>query len=158
MADIDARLDRLEQGLTSMNEQLGEVNARLGRHDERFNQIDGRFTKVVERFDSVESAVQKLRVLDEDNSTQIRLIAEVQAHHGTVLDQIVKDIEPLKRQAATVELIAKEIEPLKRQAATVERIARDIEPLKDFVTRVVDEHERRITALEQSRANGSPRS
>ena len=145
MTNIDERLDQLDQGLISVNEQLAEVNSRLDKHDERFNQIDERFNQVDDRFattdkkiDSLASDVGKLRVLEEANSQNIRLIAEVQAHHGTVLEQIVKDIEPLKHQAAVME-----------------RLAQDVAPLKDFVTRAVDEHERRITALERRRANGS---
>ena len=39
---------------------------------------------------------QKLRLLKEENRRQLALIAEVQTHHGKVLQQISEDIEPLK--------------------------------------------------------------
>jgi len=35
-------------------------------------------------------------VLKEENARRLRLIAEVQVHHGNVLQQIVRDVEPLK--------------------------------------------------------------
>jgi hypothetical protein len=77
-----------------------------------------RLERVEERLDSVESKLQKLWLLHEETSRQVKLIAEVQVHHGKVLDQLVRDIEPLKG-------------------------------LPDLLHRVVNNHENRITALEQ---------
>jgi outer membrane murein-binding lipoprotein Lpp len=48
------------------------------------------------RVGALEEDVRKLRVLGEENTQQIKLIAEVQSHHGTVLEQLLKDVEPLK--------------------------------------------------------------
>ena len=56
-------------------------------------------------------------MLGEENTQQIKLIADVQSHHGTVLNQLVKDVEPLK-------------------------------PLPDLLRAVIQDHERRIAALE----------
>jgi hypothetical protein len=46
--------------------------------------------------DTLDEDVQRLRVLGEENTRQIKLIAEVQVHHGNMLQEIVKIVEPLK--------------------------------------------------------------
>ena len=97
---------------------MGDTNERLHRVEERLGKVENRLGKVENRLGSVESQLQKLWVLHEETSRQAKLIAEVQVHHGAVLDQLVRDIEPLKN-------------------------------LPDLLHRVVNDHERRITALEQ---------
>jgi archaellum component FlaC len=140
MPDVGERLDNIEQRLTGVaqhfvkvDEHFGEIKERLDtidkrldnvderfdKIDERFDKVDDRFVKVDDRLDTLTSDVQKLRVLGEENTTQIKLIAEVQAHQGHVLQQIVQDIEPLKILPA-------------------------------LFTKVVQDHERRITALERT--------
>jgi chromosome segregation ATPase len=118
MPESGERLANIEQTLTGMSRQFGEVKQRLDKVDERFTKVDERFAKIDERLDTLTSDVQKVRVLGEENSTQIKLIAEVQSHHGRMLEQLVKDMEPLK-------------------------------VLPDLFKHVVQDHERRITALEQ---------
>jgi hypothetical protein len=58
------------------------VKQRLDKHDERFESLD--------------SEVQKLRILEEANSDRISVIADVQSQHGEKLDEIVKTLVPLK--------------------------------------------------------------
>ena len=61
----------------------------------------------------------------EENTRQITLIAEVQGHHGTILEQHSRQLD---------------------------RIVKDIEPLKvlpELLRTVIQDHERRITALER---------
>src|SRR5215510_941364 len=103
MVGVNERLDRIEQALSTANQQLGEVKERLDNHDgqfnqidARFNQIDARFNQMDGRFDSLESDVQKLRMLEESNSDRIKMIAEVQSRPGEKLDELAKSIEPLK--------------------------------------------------------------
>jgi len=91
----------------------------LGEH------MDERFGKVDERFGTLETEVQKLRVLEEANATQIKQIAEVQGHHGQKLQQLIEAVEPLKG-------------------------------LPDFVARIADDHEHRITALEKASHQSTP--
>jgi hypothetical protein len=58
--------------------------------------LTGRVDVLTERVDTLGGEVQKLRLLEEDNAQQIKLIAEVQVHHGNMLQQLVRDVEPLK--------------------------------------------------------------
>jgi hypothetical protein len=78
-----------------------------------------------DRLDALTQEVQKLRVLGEENTTQLRLIAEVQSHHGDVLSQ---------------------------HGAALHRLEVAIEPLKvvpEVLQKVLGDHEGRITALEK---------
>jgi hypothetical protein len=65
-------------------------------------------------------------VLGEQNTTDIKRIAEVQAHHGDVLAQ----------HGAALQRLEEAIEPLKVLPAALQKILPD--------------HERRITALEEA--------
>lgn len=101
----------------------------------------GEARSVEERLDGVErqltelrAEVQKGRVLQEAQGDQIRLIAEVQAHHGEKLEQIDKRFAEMDTRFGE---IRKALQPL---AA-----------LDEFVRAVAGDHERRITALEQGR-------
>jgi DNA repair exonuclease SbcCD ATPase subunit len=86
MPDVDARLDKVEEGLKDLGERVDKGFARI---DERFVEADG-------RFESLEKEVQKLKVLGEQNATDIKRIAEVQGHHGKKLEQLVEAVAPLK--------------------------------------------------------------
>jgi chromosome segregation ATPase len=110
MPDIDARLDQLEERLTTLGDRVDErfvqVDHRFNQVDQRFEQVDQRFEQVDQRFGSLESEVQKLRILAERNADQITQIAEVQAHHGDKLQQLVDAVEPLRGLRDFVERVA----------------------------------------------------
>jgi chromosome segregation ATPase len=110
MPDIDARLDQLEERLTTLGDRVDErfvqVDHRFNQVDQRFEQVDQRFEQVDRRFGSLESEVQKLRILAERNADQITQIAEVQAHHGDKLQQLVDAVEPLRGLRDFVERVA----------------------------------------------------
>jgi hypothetical protein len=78
---------------------------------------------------SLEKDVAKLRILAEENASAVRLIAE---GHGAMLDSHSRQLDSLGRRLDEV-FIA--LEPLQQ--------------IKDFIERVADEHELRITALEK---------
>lgn len=118
MPEVAARLDTLEQTLTKLGERM----------DERFQQVDERFAQVDQRFESLTAEVQKLRVLGEENGTQIKQIAEVQSHHADVLAQ----------HSAALQRLEEAIEPLKVLPAAIQKMLPD--------------YDRRITALEQARS------
>lgn len=132
MTDTDARFDRLEAGLHKVEGRLEKVEGRLDgvegrleRVESRLDGVEGRLDRVDGKLGQLEGEVQKLRVLGEENTQQIKLIAEVQSHHGTVLgehsrllEQLVSDVQPLKA-------------------------------LPDFLRTVIQDHERRIAALEK---------
>jgi chromosome segregation ATPase len=125
MPDVNERLDKVEQRLTKLDERM----------DERFAQVDQRFAQVDQRFDTLEAEFQKLRMLEEQNATQIKQIAEVQAHHGGVLDE----------HGAALKRIEEALEPLKVLPAAIHTCFRDL-----------GDHERRIAALEQASQGGTP--
>jgi chromosome segregation ATPase len=146
MPDVDERLVRVEQRLDSLAERIDEqftqvdqrfaqvdqrfaqVDQRFAQVDQRFAQVDQRFAQVDQRFESLEAEVRGLRILGEQNATDIKRIAEVQAHHGEV-------------RGAALQRIEKALEPL-----TV---------LPAVIKNVLPDHERRITALEQARPPGT---
>jgi len=133
MPDVDERLDHVEQKLKDLGERIderfgqvderfGQIDERFGQIDERFGQVDQRFAQVDQRFDrgedridSLAADVQKLRVLGERSEERIKLVAEVQAHHGSVLDEIKEGMEPLKGLRPLFEQVARDHE--KRIAA-----------------------------------------
>ena len=86
MPDVGERLEKVEQGLTELSQRM----------DERFAQVDNRFNQ--------------LQMLGEDNTSNIKLVAEVQAHHGGVLDQIKEAVEPLKTLQPLFEQVARDHE------------------------------------------------
>jgi hypothetical protein len=105
MPDVNERLDGVEQTLTTLTEHVKE-----------------QFTNVEEQF-------TKLRLLGEEDTAQIKVIAEVQAHHGTV------------------------------HGAALQRIEAAIEPLKvlpEAFRTVFMDHARRITALEEANRQRTP--
>jgi archaellum component FlaC len=125
MLNAGERLDKVEQRLGTVETRLGRVETRLDAVETRLDAVETRpgavetrLGAVDERLGTLDKDVQKLRVLGEENARQIRLVAEVQVQHGDLLQQIVKDIEPLKA-------------------------------IPDLLKHVVDDHERRITALER---------
>jgi chromosome segregation ATPase len=136
MPDVDERLDAVEQRLKDigerMDERFAQVDQRFAQVDQRFAQVDQRFAQVDQRFGSLEDEVQKLRILGEQNTTDIKRIAEVQAHHGEVLAQ----------HGAALQRLEEAIKPLSVLPAALQKILPD--------------HERRIAALEQA-SSQSPR-
>lgn len=100
MPDVGERLDKVEHRLDKVEHRLENVEQGLTnlsqRMDERFAKVDQRFTQ--------------LQVLAEENASQITLIAEVQAHHGTVLDQIKEAMQPLEGLRPLFEQVARDHE------------------------------------------------
>jgi hypothetical protein len=102
MPDVETRLDGVERGLSAVKTEVGELRGE----------------------------VQKLKVLEEENCSQIKLIAEVQATHGEKLDVLAAEMRVLK----------KAVEPIADMHAFIKSVAHD--------------HELRIRALER-RSDGS---
>jgi len=139
MTDTGERLDKVEGRLAKVEDSVvglrADVDGLRTDVDGLRTDVDGLRTDVnglrtdvkglTSRVTTLEEETRKLRILGEEDTSQIKLIAEVQSHHGTVLEQhsqllnqIVKDIEPLK-------------------------------VLPDLVRPLVQDHERRIAALEK---------
>jgi len=103
MAEVVERLDSVERRLTSVEKGLSDLGAEVGGLREEVGGLRGE--------------VQKLRMLGEQNASNIKQIAEVQVHHGNALeshgrkfDEITKALEPLARIDAFVQLVAGEHE------------------------------------------------
>jgi uncharacterized protein YoxC len=146
MTDTGERLDKVEGRLGSVEGAVAglrsdvdglrtdvdglrtDVNGLRTDVDGLRTDVDGLRTDVKGlsgRVATLETETRKLQILGEENNSQIKVIAEVQSHHGTILEdhsrllnQLVQDIEPLK-------------------------------VLPDFLRAVIHDHERRITALEK---------
>jgi len=91
------------------------------------------------KLQSLERTVEKLRVLEEANAHTIRLIAE---GHGTTLDS---HSAKLDSHSAKLDSHSQKLDQIIAALAPLGQI-------RDFVERVSDEHERRITALERHTA------
>jgi DNA repair exonuclease SbcCD ATPase subunit len=124
---IEEQFAQVDQRFAQVDQRFAQVDQRFAQVDQRFEQVDQRFEQVDQRFGSLEAEVRKLRVLGEQNATDIKRIAEVQTHHGEVLAE----------HGAALQRIEKALEPL-----TV---------LPAVIHKVLPDHERRITALEQAR-------
>jgi DNA repair exonuclease SbcCD ATPase subunit len=113
MADVEERLDRIEQELKGVGQALGELKGtqqHQGQTLERQGQTLTRHGELLER--QGQTLERHERILERQGQTL--------EQHGRLLAQIVEDIQPLKA-------------------------------LPDFVKRVADDHELRITELEKAR-------
>ena len=100
MPDVGERLEKVEQGLTELSRHM----------DKRFTEVDQRFDRVEGRIDSLAEDVQKLRVLGERSEERIKLVAEVQGHHGETLQRLDDAVEPLKALQPVFEKVVKDHE------------------------------------------------
>ena len=94
-------------------------------HDETMAAFARRLDAMGDAMRELKDDVRGLRVLDEHHDSQIRTIAEVQAHHGRQLEEHGQLLREIKEKLAPLDVI------------------------HDFVRRVADDHERRITTLEK---------
>jgi chromosome segregation ATPase len=124
-AQVDQRFAQVDQRFAQVDQRFAQVDQRFAQVDQRFAQVDQRFEQIDGRLGSLETEVQKLRLLGEQNTTDIKQIAEVQAHHGDI--------------GAALKRIEEALEPLKALPAAIHTCFRDL-----------SDHERRITALEDA--------
>ena len=95
---------------------------------------------------SLERTVEKLRVLEEANAHTIRLIAE---GHGTTLDS---HSAKLDSHSAKLDSHSAKLDSHSQKLDQIIAALAPLGQIRDFVERVSDEHERRITALERHTA------
>ena len=113
MSEVEQRLGRVEEGLGKVETRLGavedgleEVRDQVHALDGKVNALDGKVTALDGKVTALDENVQKLRLLEENNATEIKKVAEVQSHHGKKLDKITKALEPLARIDAFVNAVA----------------------------------------------------
>jgi hypothetical protein len=88
-----------------------------------------RLGAVEKELTSLGTEVTKLRVLEEENARTIKLIEE---GHGAKLDSLNGRLDSHGRK---LDMLITALAPLQQ--------------IRDFIERVADDHERRITALEE---------
>lgn len=103
---------------------MAENDDRMTRFEERLNAVGADVGVLKGDVQVLKDAVQRLRVLSEEHATKIDTIAEAQAHQGRQLEEHGKLLGEIKQELA----------PLR--------------DLRDFVRRVADDHEQRLSALE----------
>jgi archaellum component FlaC len=132
MTEHDDRMEAFERHLDAMGEDVRALkdDVHVLKDDVRGLKDDVRGLKddvrgLKDDVRGLKDGVGGLRVLYEHHDSQIRTIAEVQAHHGRQLEDHGKLLREIKEELA----------PL-----------RDIQ---DFVRRIAGDHETRITVLEK---------
>ncbi|MBI2187629.1 MAG: hypothetical protein HYU37_11025 [Acidobacteria bacterium] len=118
MTDNDDRMTRVEGRLDALGADMGVLkdDVRVLKDDVRVLKDDVRVLK---------DDVHRLRALYEQHDTQIRMIAEVQAHHGRQLEEHGRLLRDIKQELAP------------------------LGDIRDFVRRIGDDHERRLSGLEK---------
>ncbi len=109
MSDNHERFDRIEQRLDSVESSVGEVRREVAGLRGDVGELRGEVSTLSglpdevaklrglpDEFAKLRNEVNALRVLGEARDGKIQLIAEVQSHHGKGLEQIKKDLEPLR--------------------------------------------------------------
>jgi archaellum component FlaC len=125
MTDRDDRMEAVEQRLDAMNGDLQVLkdDVRVLKEDVGGLKEDVQILR--QDVGTLKNDVNGLRVLYEHHDEQIQKIAEVQAHHGRQLDEHGQLLQEIKVQ----------LEPLA--------------DIRDFIRRIADNHEHRLSALEK---------
>jgi hypothetical protein len=89
---------------------MPETAERLGKVEERLEVVEKRLGSVEQGVGELRREVQGLRVVGEEQVRQTKLVAEVQGHHGKVLDELRQDIRPLKSLRDLMRQIAQDHE------------------------------------------------
>ena len=98
---------------------------------------------VEKRLDKMGEDLHALRVSYEHHDEQIQRIAEVQGAHGTRLEEHGELLGEIKG----------ELNVVKGELGAIKGALKPLPQIHDFVKRIANEHEARITALEK-RAGG----
>ena len=98
---------------------------------------------------SLERTVAKLRILEEANAHTIKLIAE---GHGAKLDSHSAKLDShsakLDSHSAKLDSHSAKLDSHSRKLDKIIQALAPLEQIRDFIERVSDEHEKRITAIE----------
>jgi chromosome segregation ATPase len=127
LVELTGRVDHLRGEVGDLRGEVGDLRGEVGDLRGGVGNLRGEVGDLSGEVGSLRSEVQKGRVLEEANAAQIKLIAEVQTHHG----------ELLTRRGDTLQRLEAAVEPLK--------------VLPDLIKQVVQDHETRIAALERAR-------
>ncbi|MDE3154863.1 MAG: hypothetical protein KGN76_07150, partial [Acidobacteriota bacterium] len=82
----------LREEVGGLRGEVGDLRGEVGGLREEVGALRG----LPDEVGRLRRDVETIRVLDEARDEKIRLIAEVQAHHGKQLEHITKELEPLR--------------------------------------------------------------
>lgn len=105
--------------------------------NERIDRMESRLDDLTTEVRGLGSRMSRLEVLHEELRGDVRLVAEVQTRHGEAIEEIRERVDAIHRHVA-------ELPPLR--AKVTEFI--------DFARQVLDNHERRVAALEAGGSDG----
>jgi archaellum component FlaC len=141
MNAMDERMDTFERQLNSVSTdvqglrgevgelrgEVGELRGEVGEHRSEVGELRSEVGELRGEVGELRGDVHSLRIIVESHDSHIKLIAEVQAHHGTRLEEHGRLLREIKDDL------------------------RPLGDLRDFVTRIADDHEGRLRALEGAR-------
>lgn len=125
LKDVDQRLGTVETGLKEVDQRLGSVETGLKEVDRRLGSVETGLNDVRKEVGGLRGEVNRLQILGERSTEDIKKVAEVQGHHGDKLDEHGRKLDAIVRA----------LEPLNE--------------LRDFIHRVAPNHETRIQELEK---------
>jgi chromosome segregation ATPase len=125
MIEHDDRMAAFERRLGAMGEDVRVLKDDVRELKDDVRELKDDVRELKDDVRALKDDVRGLRVLYEHHDSQIRTIAEVQTHHGRVLEEHGKLLREIKE----------DLGPLR--------------DLHDFVSRMAGDHESRITALEK---------
>ena len=111
MTDTSDRLDAVEKGLDAVGAEVKKLRGEVG-------ELRGDVGELRGEVGGLRGEVHGLRVLEEDNSRRITVLAEVQTDHGARLERIEKAVEPIREIRDFIRLVAADHE---RRITALER-------------------------------------
>ena len=106
MPEIGERLDKVEERLGGVEQRVGSVETALKEVRDEVGGLRGEVGGLRGEVGGLRGEVNQLRILGEKNTEDIGRVAEVQAHHGTKLDDIARALEPLAETRDFIRRIA----------------------------------------------------
>jgi chromosome segregation ATPase len=104
--NVEARLGSVETAVEALRGEVGDLRSEVGGLRGEVGELRGEGRQLRNEFGELRAEVGKLRVLGEQNTSDIKLIAEVQAHHGKKLEEITKALAPLAEIRDFMNLVA----------------------------------------------------
>jgi chromosome segregation ATPase len=125
VGELRGEVGELRGEVGELRGEVGELRGEVGELRGDVGELRGDVGELRGGMGALQQGFNELRIVVESHDTRIGLIAEVQAHHGRQLEE----------HGAMLRRINEQLAPLA--------------DLRDFVMRVADNHERRITELEK---------
>jgi uncharacterized coiled-coil DUF342 family protein len=125
VGELRAEVGELRAEVGELRAEVGELRAEVGELRAEVGELRAEVGELRKEVGGLREQVHLLAIRTDDNSAQIRLIAEVQVHHGQAIEEIRADLKVIHR---------------------------DMAPLRDvynLMRQVAANHEQRIESLEK---------